>query len=149
MISSWAGPIRLPDHEILRRYVFYMNAALKELDVFIFGRQAEMPHHHRRDAFAQEPDRQSPPPACTATNPSIINRSSFHESTIFDKRLPRVAIDLNLARPVHLSIIDGIFTAEGGAGPWDKGLSQVKTRPAGRQQRPCCRGCRRHRPDGL
>jgi uncharacterized protein (DUF362 family) len=27
---------------------------------------------------------------------------------------------------VHLALIDGVLTAEGGAGPWDKGLRQVR-----------------------
>jgi uncharacterized protein (DUF362 family) len=54
------------------------------------------------------------------------NRSAFHESTVFDTRLPRVVIDLNRARPIDFAVIDGVITAEGGAGPWDAGLSQVK-----------------------
>jgi uncharacterized protein (DUF362 family) len=32
-------------------------------------------------------------------------------------RLPRVIVDLNLARPIHLALIDGIKTAEGGEVP--------------------------------
>jgi uncharacterized protein (DUF362 family) len=32
-------------------------------------------------------------------------------------RLPRVILDLNRARPVHLALIDGIKTAEGGEAP--------------------------------
>jgi uncharacterized protein (DUF362 family) len=54
------------------------------------------------------------------------NRSAFHESTEFDTRLPRVVIDLHRARPVDFAVIDGVITAEGGAGPWDAGLHQVK-----------------------
>lgn len=68
----------------------------------------------------------SPTASLYRDKPEHNHRSTFHESTIFDTRLPRVVVDLNLARPVHLAIIDGIMTAEGGAGPWDKGLSQVK-----------------------
>jgi uncharacterized protein (DUF362 family) len=33
-------------------------------------------------------------------------------------RVPRVTVDLALARPIHLAIIDGISTAAGGEGPW-------------------------------
>ena len=33
------------------------------------------------------------------------------------KRLPKVIMDLNRARPVHLAVIDGIMTAEGGEVP--------------------------------
>jgi len=37
-----------------------------------------------------------------------------------------VAIDLNLAMPVHLAFIDGIKTVEGGAGAWDTGYNPVQ-----------------------
>ena len=33
-------------------------------------------------------------------------------------RVPRVTVDLALARPIHLAIIDGVSTAAGGEGPW-------------------------------
>jgi uncharacterized protein (DUF362 family) len=32
--------------------------------------------------------------------------------------LPQAIVDLNKARPIDFSLIDGIFTAEGGEGPW-------------------------------
>lgn len=41
-------------------------------------------------------------------------------------RLPRVIIDLNRARPIHLAVLDGISTAEGGEGPWNVYTKQVK-----------------------
>jgi uncharacterized protein (DUF362 family) len=34
------------------------------------------------------------------------------------KRLPRVIVDLNRARPIHLALVDGITTTDGGEGPW-------------------------------
>lgn len=43
-----------------------------------------------------------------------------------DKRLIRVIMDLNRARPIHYSLIDGIWTCEGGEGPWQKTMQQVK-----------------------
>jgi uncharacterized protein (DUF362 family) len=55
-------------------------------------------------------------------------RSGFHgtqdETPV---RLPKIVMDLNRARPVNLSLIDGIMTIEGGEGPWINGLNQVKT----------------------
>jgi uncharacterized protein (DUF362 family) len=54
------------------------------------------------------------------------NRSSFHGNANFDERLPKVIIDLNKVRPIDLGIIDGIATAEGGAGPWDSKMRQIK-----------------------
>jgi uncharacterized protein (DUF362 family) len=41
-------------------------------------------------------------------------------------RLPGVVMDLNRARPVHLAVIDGVMTIEGGEGPWVNGVGQVK-----------------------
>jgi uncharacterized protein (DUF362 family) len=55
------------------------------------------------------------------TNALSNNRSAMHgtlkESGI---RLPKVVVDLVHARPIDLSIIDGIHTTEGGEGPWIK-----------------------------
>lgn len=33
-------------------------------------------------------------------------------------RVPRIVADLNEARPIHLSVIDGIISMKGGEGPW-------------------------------
>jgi uncharacterized protein (DUF362 family) len=41
-------------------------------------------------------------------------------------RVPRVTVDLVAARPIHLSIIDGIETVAGGEGPWVKGTRLVR-----------------------
>ena len=40
-------------------------------------------------------------------------------------RVPRVTVDLVAARPIHLSIIDGIETVAGGEGPWVKQMRPV------------------------
>lgn len=105
--------------------VFYMNAAMKELDVFISVAKLKC-HSTTGVTLALKNLIGIAPTSLYRDKPEHNHRSTFHESTIFDTRLPRVVVDLNLARPVHLAIIDGIMTAEGGAGPWDKGLSQVK-----------------------
>ncbi len=36
-------------------------------------------------------------------------------------RMPRIVADLTAARPIHLALIDGIFTMAGGEGPWNAG----------------------------
>jgi uncharacterized protein (DUF362 family) len=54
-------------------------------------------------------------------------RSGFHgQQYETPKRLPSVIMDLNRARPVNLSVIDGVMTVEGGEGPWVQGLNQLK-----------------------
>jgi uncharacterized protein (DUF362 family) len=50
-------------------------------------------------------------------------RTGFHGTETETKsRLPRVVIDLNRARPVNLSLIDGIKTVDGSEGPWNQNL---------------------------
>jgi uncharacterized protein (DUF362 family) len=36
-------------------------------------------------------------------------------------RMPRIVADIAAARPIHLSIVDGIYTMSGGEGPWNYG----------------------------
>ncbi len=51
-------------------------------------------------------------------------RTGFHGTETETKnRLPRVVLDLNRARPVNLSLIDGIKTVEGSEGPWNQDLN--------------------------
>lgn len=40
-------------------------------------------------------------------------------------RVPRVTVDLVAARPIHLSIVDGVETVAGGEGPWVKRMRAV------------------------
>lgn len=41
-------------------------------------------------------------------------------------RVPRAIADINAARPVHLSIIDGITSISGGEGPWNRTVLPTK-----------------------
>jgi uncharacterized protein (DUF362 family) len=50
-------------------------------------------------------------------------RTGFHGPEAETKhRLPRVVLDLNRARRINLSIIDGIRTVDGSEGPWNQDL---------------------------
>ncbi|MCP5097065.1 MAG: DUF362 domain-containing protein [Chloroflexi bacterium] len=54
-------------------------------------------------------------------------RSGFHgvgEET--RSRLPRIIADLNRARPIDFSLIDGIKTTQGGEGPWIQTLAPIE-----------------------
>jgi uncharacterized protein (DUF362 family) len=54
-------------------------------------------------------------------------RTGFHGTDDETKhRLPRVVMDLNRARPIQLSLIDGIQTVEGSEGPWNQDLRLKK-----------------------
>lgn len=47
-------------------------------------------------------------------------RSKLHiEGGEVGYHLPRSICDLNMARPIHLAVIDGIKNAQGGEGPWN------------------------------
>jgi uncharacterized protein (DUF362 family) len=105
--------------------VFYMNAVLKEVDVFISF--AKMKCHSTTGVTLSLKNLIGLPPISLYRRDETQNhRSAFHESTEYDRRLPRVAIDLNLAMPVHLALVDGIKTVEAGAGAWDTGYNPVQ-----------------------
>jgi uncharacterized protein (DUF362 family) len=60
-------------------------------------------------------------------NPEDNYRSAFHgQEDEMGTRLPRVIMDLNRARPIHLGLIDGIKTTEGGEGPWIETLAPLE-----------------------
>jgi uncharacterized protein (DUF362 family) len=105
--------------------VVYMNAALKEVDVFISFAKMKC-HSTTGVTLALKNLIGLAPINLYRRDENHNHRSAFHESTVYDQRLPRVAIDLNLAMPVHLALIDGIKTVEGGAGSWDQGYSPVQ-----------------------
>lgn len=56
-------------------------------------------------------------------DPSDNHRTALHEDV--KTRLPRIIVDLNMARPIHLALIDGIKTIEAGEGTWAEGVRQV------------------------
>ena len=41
-------------------------------------------------------------------------------------RVPRIVVDVCAARPIHLAIIDGITTMNGGEGPWCRDGAEIK-----------------------
>ena len=54
-------------------------------------------------------------------------RSGFHGTGAETQaRLPRIIVDLNRARPVHFSLVDGIKTTQGGEGPWISTIAPIE-----------------------
>jgi len=47
------------------------------------------------------------------------------ENEVVGVRVPRTIVDENLARPVHLAIVDGITTIHGGEGWWNAGIGPI------------------------
>ena len=58
----------------------------------------------------------------SSCSPAEINTESSRESGY---RMPRIVADLNAARPIDISLIDGIETVAGGEGPWIRGIRRV------------------------
>jgi uncharacterized protein (DUF362 family) len=98
---------------------FIMNGILNEIDVFVSI--PKMKQHYTAGVthsmknlvgctplnYYQMPDQQG-------------TRSKLHlEGGEAGFHLPRSICDLNMARPVHLAVIDGVKNAIGGEGPWN------------------------------
>ena len=105
---------------------FYFNAILNELDVFVSI--GKMKCHTLTGVTLSLKNLIGLAPISLYRQKDHHNyRSVFHESDNVGLRLPRVILDINQARPIHLAIIDGVLTAEGGSDPWERGgLNQVK-----------------------
>jgi uncharacterized protein (DUF362 family) len=59
--------------------------------------------------------------------PGDTSRSLLHGApSETGQILPQGVVDLNKARPIDFSLIDGIFTAEGGEGPWSSTFKAVR-----------------------
>ena len=59
-------------------------------------------------------------------DPKDTYRSAFHgDAEDTGSRVPRIIIDLNRARPIHLALLDGIKTVEGGEGPWIEAMHSI------------------------
>lgn len=71
-----------------------------------------------RVVVCHEGKRQPAPPAPPERDPASPRSPGF--------RMPRIIAELNAARPIHISFIDGIETVAGGEGPWVRGLRHVK-----------------------
>jgi len=104
---------------------FYLNGLLKELDIFISVGKMKC-HATTGVTLSLKNLFGIAPISLYRRHAEDNNRSAFHDTAAFDRRVPRIILDLNLARPIHLALIDGVLTGEGGAGPWDAGLSPVR-----------------------
>lgn len=105
-----------PGHFIYPAFVF--NKMLTQVDVFMSV--SKMKNHYNagvthtmKNLYGLVPYR-----LYRQTNQDAY-RSSFHgiPSETWS-RLPRIIVDLNRARPIHFSLIDGIQTIQNGEGPW-------------------------------
>ncbi|MBI4731349.1 MAG: DUF362 domain-containing protein [Chloroflexi bacterium] len=104
---------------------YKFNAVLTELDTFVsIGKMK--PHAFAGMTMSMKNLMGLTPLSVYRYLPGQTWRQSLHGDRQMDTRLPRVLLDLNRARPIHLALADGIMTMEGGADPWEDGVAQVK-----------------------
>lgn len=104
------------NHFIYPAFVF--NKLLTEVDVFMSV--SKMKNHYNagithtmKNLFGLVPYRRY------RLGNTDSYRTAFHGAGSETwRRIPRIIVDLNRARPIHFSLIDGIQTIQGGEGPW-------------------------------
>ncbi len=105
-----------PDSHIYKTFTY--NQLLKDVDVFMSVSKMKNHDlagvtHTMKNLYGLVPYR------LYRLNEQDKYRSAFHGSGDETRqRLPRIIVDINRARPINFSLIDGIKTAEGGEGPW-------------------------------
>lgn len=112
------------DKPVYESYIF--NPVLTEIDAFVSISKMKCHNiagvtHTMKNLFGLVPCR------LYQLKPQDPNRTAFHgQSSETGTRVPQIICDLNKARPVNLSIIDGVLTTEGGEGPWIKALKPIQ-----------------------
>jgi uncharacterized protein (DUF362 family) len=103
---------------------FKLHPVLDETDVFMSV--AKMKCHASAGVTHSMKNLIGITPLALFMQPGDSNRTALHGSgNSYQTRLPSVIVDLNRARPIHFSLIDGVLTSEGGEGPWLDGWSPV------------------------
>jgi uncharacterized protein (DUF362 family) len=99
---------------------FKMHRSLQDVDVYISI--PKLKHHYEAGLSASLKNQIGAVPTSFYTLPSNTgNRAALHSSDggASNHYLPYSVFDLNMARPVHLAVIDGIRNATGGEGVWN------------------------------
>jgi uncharacterized protein (DUF362 family) len=104
---------------------FVLNPLLQEIDTFISV--AKLKCHwiagvtlSMKNLFGLAPLHQY------RLDPQDTYRSAFHGAEDeTGARVPRIVVDLNRVRPIHLALLDGIKTVEGGEGPWIESMRPI------------------------
>ena len=113
-----------PDSHIYDTFTF--NQILNDVDVFMSVSKMKNHYlagvtHTMKNLYGLVPYR------FYRLNEQDEYRSAFHGTeTQTRQRLPRIIVDLNRARPINFSLIDGIMTTMGGEGPWIESLAAIQ-----------------------
>ncbi len=106
---------------------FTLNPILGEIDAFISVPKLKC-HYTAGVTMAMKNLVGITPMGKYQKSPKDNNRTMIHGGFQdgVDHRLIGNILDLNRTRPVTLSIVDGIYTCEGGEGPWNKTMRARK-----------------------
>jgi uncharacterized protein (DUF362 family) len=99
---------------------FTMNQVLSDIDVYVSI--PKLKQHYDAGVTASLKNQVGSVPMLNYVMPSLNDgrRSMLHyEGGDISFHLPHSICDLNLARPVHLAVIDGVRNARGGEGVWN------------------------------
>jgi uncharacterized protein (DUF362 family) len=113
-----------PDSHIYDTFTF--NQILNDVDVFMSVSKMKNHYlagvtHTMKNLYGLVPYR------FYRLNEQDQYRSGFHGTgSETQERLPRIIVDINRARPIHFSLIDGIKTTQGGEGPWIESLAVIE-----------------------
>ena len=113
-----------PDSHIFEKFTF--NPILNDVDVFMSVSKMKNHYlagvtHTMKNLYGLVPYR------FYRLNEQDQYRSGFHGTgSQTQERLPRIIVDLNRARPIHFSLIDGIKTTQSGEGPWISSLAPIE-----------------------
>jgi uncharacterized protein (DUF362 family) len=105
---------------------FTVNQILKDVNVFMSV--SKMKNHYLAGVTHTMKNLYGLVPlALYRLNKDDTYRSAFHGTeTQTRQRLPRIIIDINRARPINFSLIDGIMTCQGGEGPWIETMAPIQ-----------------------
>ncbi|MEI7844701.1 MAG: DUF362 domain-containing protein [Chloroflexota bacterium] len=112
-----------PNSYIYEKFTF--NPILKDVDVFMSVSKMKNHYlagvtHTMKNLYGLVPYR------FYTINSADKYRSGFHGTeTQTRQRLPRIIVDINRARPINFSLIDGIKTSMGGEGPWIESMAAI------------------------
>ena len=113
-----------PDSHIYK--TFTLHPILKDINVFMSV--SKMKNHDTAGVTHTMKNLYGLAPlAHYRLNATDTYRSAFHGAESETRtRLPRIIIDINRARPINFSLIDGIMTTQGGEGPWVQSMSAIQ-----------------------